>query len=209
MTTSTIWHVNIDGAARGNPGPAAYAFILRHEGAAAVEEHGCLGSATNNLAEYTALVKALERAAELGARRLLVHSDSELLVKQMNGEYRVKNDALRELFDRAKELSRRFDQLTIRYVPRTENRDADRLCNEALDGQLSPGSRPPDNKRTVSAAERDLIRHEAVACLRAVAASWARGNTANPSPEAVWDQLWSILEESGAVRAKPPRGGAR
>src|SRR6266849_9908041 len=108
MSDHSLWQVHIDGAARGNPGPAAFAFVIRHGDDPIVKENGCLGSTTNNLAEYTALVRALEHAARLGARRLLVHSDSELLVKQMNGEYRVKNDSLRELFDKAKELGRHF-----------------------------------------------------------------------------------------------------
>src|SRR5205085_2832370 len=105
------------------------------------EEKGTLGSATNNIAEYTALVRALEHAARLGARRLLVYSDSELLVKQMSGEYRVKNDSLRALFEDAKLLCRDFDQVTIRHVPRAQNADADRLCNEALDGEATRAPR--------------------------------------------------------------------
>src|SRR5262249_26981384 len=135
MSESSSWTVHIDGAARGNPGPAAYAFILKHGDAPPITEKGCLGSTTNNVAEYTALVRALKKAAELGAQRLLIHSDSELLVKQMNGEYRVKNESLRALFNDAKQLLGRFQLVTIRHVPRAQNADADRLCNEALDGE--------------------------------------------------------------------------
>src|SRR5260370_17584867 len=101
MSDPTVWQVSIDGAARGNPGPAAFAFVIRRGGAPVIEEKGYLGSATNNIAEYTALVRALEHAAKLGARRLLVYSDSELLVKQLNGEYRVNNESLRPLFPEA------------------------------------------------------------------------------------------------------------
>ena len=131
MSDAEFWSVHIDGAARGNPGPAAYAFVLKHGDTSPIEEKGCLGSATNNLAEYTALVRALRKAAELGAKRLLVHSESQLLVKQMNGEYRVKNESLKELFDEAKQLARQFQVVTLRHVPRSQNSDADRLCNEA------------------------------------------------------------------------------
>src|SRR5437870_5310540 len=93
--------IHIDGAARGNPGPAAYAFVIEQPGAPTIEEAGRLGSATNNIAEYTALVKVLERLAALPAQRLRIYSDSELLVKQMTGEYRVKNEDLKALSDEA------------------------------------------------------------------------------------------------------------
>src|SRR5437868_14364053 len=81
MSKSAVMTINIDGAARGNPGPAAYAYVITGEGHPVIEEAGCLGSATNNVAEYTALVKALQRAAQLGGSRVHVNSDSELLVK--------------------------------------------------------------------------------------------------------------------------------
>jgi ribonuclease HI len=213
MSDSTLWQINIDGAARGNPGPAAFAFVIRRDGAPLIEEKGFLGSTTNNLAEYTALVRALEHAAKLGARRLVVHSDSELLVKQMNGEYRVKNESLRELFDEAKQLCRRFDIVTIRHVPRAQNSDADRLCNEALDAQLAPAARggaPPrsldkNKKHAAFAFDPDAVREDAVACLRTVAGSWAHGNTEHPTPAQVWEQLWSILQEHGVLRTKRSR----
>src|SRR5882724_2747250 len=94
-----VWTVHIDGAARGNPGPGAYAFVLARPGHPPLEMAETLGRTTNNVAEYTALVHALERAAEMHGRRLVVYSDSELLVKQMNGEYRVKNEDLKALYD--------------------------------------------------------------------------------------------------------------
>src|SRR5438876_8288119 len=140
MSKSAVMTINIDGAARGNPGPAAYAYVITGEGHPVIEEAGCLGSATNNVAEYTALVKALQRAAQLGGSRVHVNSDSELLVKQMNGEYRVKNEQLKDLFAEAKELCRQFDLVTIRHVPRAQNSNADRLCNEVLDGACPPGT---------------------------------------------------------------------
>src|SRR2546421_5094589 len=120
MSEAAALTINIDGAARGNPGPAAYAYIIVRDGHPQIEEAGCLGTATNNVAEYTALVKALERAAELGGKRVLIRSDSELLVKQMSGEYRVKNDQLRDLYNEAQRLGRQFHSVSLPHVPRRE-----------------------------------------------------------------------------------------
>jgi ribonuclease HI len=195
--------INIDGAARGNPGPAAFAYVISRPGGADVEESGCIGKATNNVAEYTALVRALERAAELGGDELHINSDSELLVKQMNGEYRVKNADLRTLYDDAKELCRRFKRVSIRHIPRAENSRADHLCNVALDGPASkPGGAPAREKRSpskTSSVRRQSVREEAILCLEAAAGAWASGNANHLSAEDVWDQLWSILEEHGAL----------
>jgi len=101
MNDPDLFTIHTDGGARGNPGPAAYAFVISRPGQPDVEESGVLGNSTNNVAEYTALVKALERARALGARRVLVQSDSELMVKQMTGEYKVKNEGLRPLYEEA------------------------------------------------------------------------------------------------------------
>ena len=123
-----------DGGARGNPGPAAAAYVLEAEDGTVLDARGeAIGTATNNVAEYRALVAALAKAVELGVGELEVVSDSELLVKQMNGEYRVKNAALRELSLEAARLARRLDRVHYRAVRRTENELADRLVNEALD----------------------------------------------------------------------------
>jgi ribonuclease HI len=203
MSASTLT-IHIDGAARGNPGPAAFAYVIADEAGAPLAEHKeCLGRATNNVAEYTALVRALERARQLGARRLRVFSDSELLVKQMNGVYRVKNPELQVLNSEAAQLRRGFESATIAHVPRAKNSEADRLCNEALDGESRPASPAPRSKRatsTVSADRARTIAEEAVACLQTAADAWARGNPDQPPAEDVWEQLWSILEEHGVVR---------
>ena len=127
--------MHIDGAARGNPGPAAYAVVIARPGQPPIEESDTLGKTTNNVAEYTALVAGLERAAELGLKRLDVFSDSELLVKQMNGEYRVKSPDLQDLYAEAKALRAKFDRVTLTHVRREQNADADRLCNVVLDGE--------------------------------------------------------------------------
>ncbi len=141
--------IHTDGASRGNPGPAAFAYILERDGEDPIEEAGRIGRMTNNLAEYTALVRALEHALELGAdHRVLVHSDSELLVKQMRGEYRVKNEELRDLFEQAGALSGRFrGGVTFRHIRREENRRADALGNEALDGLREPTPRASNTPR--------------------------------------------------------------
>ena len=125
-----------DGGARGNPGPAAYGFVLEGEDGTVLAAHGeAIGRATNNVAEYSGLVAGMEKAAELGVRELEVVSDSELLVKQMQGDYRVKNEALRELWEQANDLERRFARVRYTAVRRAHNELADRLVNEALDAE--------------------------------------------------------------------------
>jgi ribonuclease HI len=123
-----------DGGARGNPGPAAYAFVLETEDGTVLDARGeAIGVATNNVAEYRALVAGLERAVEAGVTELEVVSDSELVVKQMRGEYRVKNRALQDLSLRASRLAREVGEVSYRAVRREHNELADRLVNEALD----------------------------------------------------------------------------
>jgi ribonuclease HI len=123
-----------DGGARGNPGPAAYAFVLEADDGTVLDSRGeAIGVATNNVAEYRALIEGLRRALELGVGELRVVSDSELMVKQMRGEYRVKNEALKELSSEATNLARRLDDVTYNAVRREHNELADRLVNEALD----------------------------------------------------------------------------
>ena len=123
-----------DGGARGNPGPAAYGYVLEAEDGTVLAAHGeRIGVATNNVAEYRALIAGLEKALELGLDEVGVVSDSELLVKQMTGEYRVKNEALRKLHDEASRLARRIGDVSYRAVRREHNELADRLVNEALD----------------------------------------------------------------------------
>jgi ribonuclease HI len=123
-----------DGGSRGNPGPAAYAFVLEAEDGTVLDARGeAIGVATNNVAEYAALVAGLERAVDLGVDELEVVSDSELLVKQMRGEYRVKNRTLQDLFLDASRLARTLRKVTYTAVRREHNELADSLVNEALD----------------------------------------------------------------------------
>jgi ribonuclease HI len=128
---ATLW---TDGGARGNPGPAAFAYVLEAADGTALAAHGeAIGVATNNVAEYSALVAGLEKAVELGVDELEVVSDSELMVKQMRGEYKVKNEALRELSVRAARFAREIGAVRYTAVRREHNELADRLVNEALD----------------------------------------------------------------------------
>jgi probable phosphoglycerate mutase len=128
--------LSTDGGARGNPGPAAFGYVLEAEDGHVLAAHGeAIGRATNNVAEYRGLVAGMEKAAELGVRELDVVSDSELLVKQMRGEYRVKNEALKELWEDASDLERKFARVRYTAVRRAHNELADRLVNEALDAE--------------------------------------------------------------------------
>ena len=125
---------HIDGAARGNPGPASYAVIVRRPDGSLLKEIGkYFGRATNNVAEYYALIAALDLATTAGIAHLRVLSDSELLVRQMQGLYKVKNAELRPLFERAKKLAGGLAYFAIEHIGRELNRDADGLANEALD----------------------------------------------------------------------------
>jgi ribonuclease HI len=123
-----------DGGARGNPGPAAYAYVLETYDGTVLAAHGeAIGVATNNVAEYRALVEGLRKASELQVGELEVISDSELLVHQMRGEYKVKKDTLRVLWEEAGELADRIGKVRYTAVRREHNELADRLVNEALD----------------------------------------------------------------------------
>ena len=125
-----------DGGSRGNPGPAAYAYVLEAGDGTVLAEHGeRIGVATNNVAEYRALVEGLRKAADLQVDEVEVVSDSELLVNQMQGNYKVKNEALRELWLDANELADRLRKVTFTAVRREHNELADRLVNEALDAE--------------------------------------------------------------------------
>jgi len=127
-----------DGGARGNPGPAAYGFVLEAEDGTVLAAQGeAIGIATNNVAEYSALIAGLERAVELALTDVEVVSDSELMVKQMRGEYKVKNEALRELSLRASRLAGSLGNVRYTAVRREHNELADRLVNEALDAAES------------------------------------------------------------------------
>jgi ribonuclease HI len=126
--------LSTDGGARGNPGPAAYGYVLETDDGTVLDARGeAIGLATNNVAEYRGLLAGLEAALERGVEEVEVVSDSELVVKQMRGEYKVKNETLRGLVDEANALEARFRRVTYTAVRREHNELADRLVNEALD----------------------------------------------------------------------------
>jgi ribonuclease HI len=197
--------IHTDGGARGNPGPAAFAYTLERPGQDDIEEKGLLGISTNNIAEYTALVKALEHAKNLGGRRVVVHSDSELMVKQMNGDYKVKNDNLIPLYEAAKKLVRGFDKVEIRHIYRDANKRADKLYNEALDDpssctilDLEPGIRraptpSPAAKPAKAEPKPDAATPKALAILREAMTAWADGEDDAPTPIQVWERLKKLM----------------
>jgi len=133
--------VNIDGGARGNPGPAAYGVVVRDAKGEIIDEIAeYLGIQTNNFAEYSGLLAALDYAIREKYASMKVRSDSELLVKQMKGQYRVKNPGLLELYERARGMVRRLEGFSIDHVLREYTSEADRMVSEVLDSR--PGGRP-------------------------------------------------------------------
>jgi ribonuclease HI len=135
--------VHIDGASRGNPGPAGIGVLFLGPDGAVVERlHRGIGEATNNVAEYSALLAALERAAAIGAKDLEVYSDSELLVRQLQGRYQVKHPVLRPLYARARKRIEGLRHFVIHHVPRELNAEADALANRGIDEAARIGRHP-------------------------------------------------------------------
>ena len=136
--TPAVLHLHIDGASRGNPGDAGFGVhVTQPDGTEVAGLYGYLGRATNNVAEYEALLHALRYAIGRGARQVRVFSDSELVVRQMSGQYRVKHPDMLNLHRQARELLGRFERVDIAHVRREKNKDADRLANRALDERAS------------------------------------------------------------------------
>jgi len=131
---AAAYRINIDGGSRGNPGPAAYGVLIRDaSGGVVAKLKKYIGRFTNNVAEYYGLIAAMDYAQSHGVRSLRIESDSELLVKQMRGLYKVKSADLQPLYERAQKMSKAFDSFRIDHVYREQNREADALANEALD----------------------------------------------------------------------------
>lgn len=221
MSDLPLLSIHTDGASRGNPGLAASAYIISQQGKPPIEVAQCLGQLTNNQAEYTALVKALEHALELGANhRLNILSDSELMVKQMKHEYRVKNEELKGLYEDAQDLVSRFQgEVTFQHVRRGDNARADALCNEALDGKRISGrdtldqqssvpsvtsdkktvsKKPKKTEKSTTSIDANQLQKEAVGCLWEAFGAWSAGNI-DPDPFKVWNRLVAILEKNGVV----------
>jgi ribonuclease HI len=134
MEEENMHNLYVDGGARGNPGPAGIGAVLFDEDGHKIDELASfIGEATNNVAEYRAMIAGLEMAIDLGVRRLMVYSDSELMVRQLKGSYKVKNEGLKPFHQQAKSLLSRLDEYELNSIPREKNADADRLVNAALD----------------------------------------------------------------------------
>ncbi|MEO6796580.1 MAG: ribonuclease HI family protein [Candidatus Dormibacter sp.] len=152
MTNTESVVVHTDGASRGNPGPASIGIVIaRTDGKVLLELGEALGTTTNNVAEYTAVIRALEQAVKLGAKRARVMMDSQLVVRQLNGSYRVKHAEMIPLYRRVLELIQRFEAVTFEHVPREENVEADRLANQALDGGGVPAELAPHTNESIVA----------------------------------------------------------
>src|SRR5262245_236981 len=144
------WRANIDGGSRGNPGPAGYGVVIRDpRGEIVARLKKYIGRTTNNVAEYYGLIAALDFAQANRVRALSVESDSELLVKQMRGQYKVKSGDLKPLFERAKKMSQALDSFRIQHVYREHNREADALANQAMD-EVSGAAPAAGEKRQAS-----------------------------------------------------------
>ena len=163
---------HIDGASRGNPGPAAYGVVIEAAGGGRLATLArCLGQATNNFAEYQALLAALEYALQHKHLRVKAFSDSELMVRQMQGAYKVKSPDLKPLYDRARDMVAQLESFTIQHVPREQNREADQLANQALDGAgadtravtipVGPTRFPDEPLRALATYERGLLKPRA------------------------------------------------
>jgi ribonuclease HI len=165
---TAAFQANIDGGSRGNPGPASYGVVVRDaKGEIVARLKKYIGHSTNNVAEYFGLIAALDYAQAQGIRALRIESDSELMVKQMRGQYKVKSEDLRPLFERAKKMSQTLESFRIDHVYREHNREADALANQALDETSRTGSASPDVKRDVE-AKKPVDRYASIKLLARV-----------------------------------------
>jgi ribonuclease HI len=157
--TVAAYRANIDGGSRGNPGPASYGVVIRDaRGEIVTRLKKYIGRMTNNVAEYYGLIAALDYAQSHGIRALRIESDSELLVKQMRGQYKVKSEDLRPLFERAKKMSQTFETFRIDHVYREQNREADALANEAMDEADGVPARAASAAKSEPAITKDTPR---------------------------------------------------
>ena len=198
MAEPSSARIHVDGASRGNPGPAAFAFVIDPASGPTVERAEVLSPTTNNVAEYTALVAALKSARDLHLTHLTIFSDSELMVKQIGGQYQVKNADLKPLYDEAKGLIRQFAAVTLSHVRREGNKRADELCNLALNATGSVAQGSPAKKATpgkpaanTKGIDDRLYRDEVIDFLDTVVMAAKRGEDA--SGAMIWDQVKQIM----------------
>jgi ribonuclease HI len=161
---AAAYRINIDGGSRGNPGPAAYGVVIRDgRGEIVANLKKYIGRMTNNVAEYYGLIAALDYAESHSLKAIRIESDSELLVKQMRGQYKVKSEDLRPLFERAVKMSKTFDSFRIEHVYREQNREADALANEAMDeadGKVSGAAAAKKTAPPAAKAEAAISKPE-------------------------------------------------
>ena len=184
VAPSGVHVANIDGASRGNPGPASYALILKDPAGKVIFQLGKkIGRGTNNVAEYFALLAALDYAAKHGIKGLRIRSDSELLVRQMQGRYKVKSPDLKPLYERASKLARQLEYFVIEHVPRELNRDADALANLALDGSDTSAAFPrnSDTAEPPTATARPRAPRDSLGLAEASSAPLSRNSPASGS----------------------------
>ncbi len=192
-----LFTIHTDGGSRGNPGPSAYGYVIDRPGEDTLYESAFLGTSTNNIAEYTAVLKALEHAHELGAKHVLLLSDSELMVKQMKGVYQVRNANLLPIYQAVKAVASKIKKVEFRHIPRAENAEADRLCNETMDDhkngydKLPRDYQLPPEIRAKPAPAKPSADEQAVALLHEVRAAWSQGKSA-PEPADVWKRLQAL-----------------
>jgi ribonuclease HI len=203
---ANLYVANVDGASRGNPGPASYAVVVRGpDGVTCFEVGKYLGRATNNVAEYYGLITALDYAAAQGIDRLLVRSDSELLVRQMQGRYKVKSTDLRPLYERARKMANGLAHFAIEHVPRELNREADELANLALDrtGSRSGGSSAPAAEAEAKPAKAEAAARSNPAQTRGESSIRARYSDGALHPHEALDLNEGEVVELTIRRAKP------
>jgi ribonuclease HI len=156
---AAAYRANIDGGSRGNPGPASYGVVIRDpRGEIIAKLKKYIGRMTNNVAEYYGLIAALDYAQSKGIRALRIESDSELLVKQMRGQYKVKSDDLRPLFERAKKMSQALESFRIDHVYREQNKEADALANQAMDEANGVSASPAAAPKSAASPAKPLAR---------------------------------------------------
>lgn len=193
----------IDGGSRGNPGPAAFAFTLTEPATGKVIEHKeNMGTATNNVAEYSALVEVLEQASAAGFTDLTVRSDSELLVKQMLGQYKVKSPDLIDCYRISKQLSQGFASFTIEHVRREHNKRADELVNQAMDEALGSGAKKKKADKAPKESALDIPMEmednspegKALTLIRSAADAWQQGEPVEPLASDLMVKLKGMLK---------------